>query len=529
MKQLNASEFLREIFFPLRSRNNHNYPHFRQFAWFIGAGCSRSSGIPAASELVTYWEKEFPLASGNSTFDKIAERFPGRLTFQKAIEDVCSQGMPGWGYYVLAQLMTHPVLQGRFNIALTTNFDDLLLTALYWYGYLDDEYRLLPRHVPESTLSRFIQSDDKNPIIIPLHGTAQFEPLSDIASQKERLQGFETHLSRILKGRALIVIGYGGNDLGVSKMFLNLAELDSTVFSESIYWVSSTAPSLPWLDNLELRYRIPVKWVSVDTFENLMAEFVHFFMAPSWCGKEESRDYQKIYQHIEDELNLSEANLSNSAGWPKWNNVQNRLKSDFRQYINRREAEDEARSQDSREGLALNGEVLSASSLEGTLDLAQSFNNDYALWRRQVVNILQDNYNLSLNPLKLAESSTRTVFSTADNQMVVVILCSKNHSKTDEYERYWFGFHGYQQNACKAANEAYVLLVCGAPEPKQILRIPFKALSQYVFDTTEKSNPIQSFWHIRILKKDEHWNLLVKSYKNGQGYDNQDVTEFALM
>lgn len=127
------------------------------FTWFLGAGCSRSSGILDAGGLVEKWLRELFELQGNSgadfdawltsnfpTYDAkrpallyaptFARRHPSPVERQREIEMICSRGEPAYGYATLAQLLSHKDY-GRFcNTVLTTNFDDLIADALYLYG-----------------------------------------------------------------------------------------------------------------------------------------------------------------------------------------------------------------------------------------------------------------------------------------------------------------------------------------------------------------------------------------------------------
>jgi hypothetical protein len=123
------------------------------FTWFLGAGCSRSSGILDAGGLVEKWLRELFDLQGNSgtgfetwitsnfpSFEvkspalsyalTFARRHPSPVERQREIEMICSRGEPAYGYATLAQLLSHQDF-GRFcNTVLTTNFDDLIADAL---------------------------------------------------------------------------------------------------------------------------------------------------------------------------------------------------------------------------------------------------------------------------------------------------------------------------------------------------------------------------------------------------------------
>jgi hypothetical protein len=131
--------------------------HQQSFTWFLGAGCSISSGIMDAGGLVDKWllelhelqdsseqsfeawrQNKFPTYDPNNRAMLYASAFESRHPFpadrQREIEMICAKGEPGYGYATLAQLLSHAEY-GRFcNTVLTTNFDDQIADALYLYG-----------------------------------------------------------------------------------------------------------------------------------------------------------------------------------------------------------------------------------------------------------------------------------------------------------------------------------------------------------------------------------------------------------
>src|SRR5205085_6825914 len=143
-----------------------------RFAFFLGAGASRQSGIPTATEMIrhfkeqiierscpdglktieekTKWltEQDWYLAEGNE-YCKCFERFEAKeIGRQRYIENIIEKREPSFGYVVLANLMA----SGHINTIITTNFDDLVYSActtftglrpiVYAYGIMASELRL---------------------------------------------------------------------------------------------------------------------------------------------------------------------------------------------------------------------------------------------------------------------------------------------------------------------------------------------------------------------------------------------------
>ncbi|HEX6183554.1 MAG TPA: hypothetical protein VFZ44_06555, partial [Pyrinomonadaceae bacterium] len=117
-----------------------------RFAFLLGAGASRQSGIPTAAEMIQHFKEQIILQRGpdglktddekekwlseqdwfraeGSAYCKCFERFePKEIGRQRYIESIIEKREPSFGYVVLANLMA----QGLINTIITTNFDDLV-------------------------------------------------------------------------------------------------------------------------------------------------------------------------------------------------------------------------------------------------------------------------------------------------------------------------------------------------------------------------------------------------------------------
>lgn len=270
-----------------------------QFALLLGAGASASSGIPVASKLVADWLVELYHQSRSGTdqtdydprtldaaiewaserfpevpFDRealgaaystvILERHPSEEARQRTFHELCAAKRPGFGYAAIALLMSgaYKVPAGQalprdaFNVALTTNFDDLLTVALHLWGHRR------PLVVNHDGLARFASVTSPDPIVVHLHGAYQTE-LRNTTSELATLRGvLSGRVRNLLSDRDLVVIGYGGHDPGVSKL---LASVDD--YRRTVWWLSRRPPSPSdalntWLDGLSSKV-----WVPIDSFD----------------------------------------------------------------------------------------------------------------------------------------------------------------------------------------------------------------------------------------------------------------------
>jgi protein O-mannosyl-transferase len=258
-----------------------------KFAFFLGAGCSVSSGIPAAKELVIKWLKIFYFeetgkeASKNESEYKqwlsgkypefteencsklygkvIKDLFPHKAERKAEFERLIQNKDPAFGYGVLAQLVGNSPRGEYCNIILTTNFDDLVADALYIYS------RRKPLVVAHESLTGFIRLTSKTPIVIKLHGDVILDIENTDDETKQIAEPLKNKLRDILKETGIIFIGYGGNDEGVLKI---LNGLPKDHIKNGVYWVNEQLPDnkefLQWLRDRE------AIWVKVDDFDKLM-------------------------------------------------------------------------------------------------------------------------------------------------------------------------------------------------------------------------------------------------------------------
>jgi len=169
----------------------------KRFAFFLGAGCSISSGIPGAGSLVKdYWLprlSEFIAPDRKDADSWIKDEFPDydpknpagsyglvleRLFLnaedrQREIEHLCDGRFPGFGYAVLATLIAK--YGGSFNVVVTTNFDDLVSDALYLFT------RARPLVIGHESLASYIRPTRTRPLVVKIHGDARLSPQNTIA------------------------------------------------------------------------------------------------------------------------------------------------------------------------------------------------------------------------------------------------------------------------------------------------------------------------------------------------------------
>jgi Tfp pilus assembly protein PilF len=262
LREIDAQHFSRE----LRGRTESG----SQFVFLLGAGASRSSGIPTGGELVREWLIRFWSEAKGATpreaeenFSEVADWardvympalvetnlgasygqaiesfFPTEALRANEIHRLCTRAEPGFAYAFLAKLIESGIPEGSsgpgaFPAVLTTNFDDLVSVAMTWWS----ERR--PRVVTDAALGHHIDLHGPDPLIVHLHGAYQLKPLNTSSETSGFRPPMVSRLQSILAGKGLIFVGYGGHDLSVCKL---LTDLPPTHCSHGVYWVASEMP-----------------------------------------------------------------------------------------------------------------------------------------------------------------------------------------------------------------------------------------------------------------------------------------------
>jgi Tfp pilus assembly protein PilF len=254
-----------------------------KYAFFLGAGCSITSGIPAAAKLVRdYWlPKLAKLHTGDekhaeewatqyfgdykpgnpaASYSKVMEeRFDAAQKRQEEIERITRNGKPGYGYSALARLLSHEKHGPRCNVVLTTNFDDLVAEALYLFGR--EEAR--PLVIGHEALMSFVRVTRTAPMVVKLHHDRHLVP-KNAANEINQLAGHVCQaLHNVLQERGLIFMGYGGADPSIIKALWDL----QGGLPYGVYWVNDSEPEAElreWLIKRE------ATWVKHRDFDQAM-------------------------------------------------------------------------------------------------------------------------------------------------------------------------------------------------------------------------------------------------------------------
>jgi Tfp pilus assembly protein PilF len=278
--------------------DNHRY------TFFLGAGCSISSGIPGASDLVKQWLPQLKQietgtpddcetwAESTYAYDRnapakvyaqiMAKRFHHETERQMEIERLVADKYPGYGYAVFAGLLGHKEKWGEFsNRVLTTNFDHLVADALYLFSAIK------PLVIGHESLSGFIKQSRKSPLVVKVHGDAQFAPMNTEIETKQLAESLAEKVQSIVSEGGIIFLGYGGNDESIAQALAKIPSLRAPAF-----WVNTSPPGNPIL--AEWLSKQNAIWVKHSDFDRLMLLMQKHFDLPMPDERRHSPAFENV-------------------------------------------------------------------------------------------------------------------------------------------------------------------------------------------------------------------------------------------
>jgi hypothetical protein len=129
-----------------------------------------------------------------------------------------------------------------------------------------------------------------------------------------------------------------------------------------------------------------------------------------------------------------------------------------------------------------------------------------------------------LHNVQLARK-TKTMYQTADQNMRIVSLVSRDYEKREESPdpskgSFWYGFRDYQKEFIEESQNGYVVLGCGTPD--DMLEIPSAEVNTWLerLNTSTKSTGTVH-WHFHVYRVDDKYYLEQK-----QGFGRIEITKF---
>lgn len=291
-REISLEEVVSEIYEDVNKENCDS-----KYIFFLGAGSSKSSGIPLASELAKEWYKElkkqkikFTKFIESNKLENIDEKnynfgdiyfkvfetlFPSHYDQQKEIQRITENKTPSLGYYVLSEVMQ----KAQFNVVITTNFDNLIQDALIYSG---NKRALVITH---QDLAKFIDRGN-TPLIIKIHGDAHIHPFNNSKNTNEIPEELRISIQNLFTNAKVVFLGYKGNDKSISNLLEGCKRIDQ------VYWFGSSTPLgsklEKWWENLEVK-----TYVKVRDFDKVMGLLESTFGFPK-------PDFQKRADELEN-------------------------------------------------------------------------------------------------------------------------------------------------------------------------------------------------------------------------------------
>ena len=279
-----------------------------KYAFFLGAGCSVSSGIPVCSTLIekdwlpklfeienygdvnykdwyeTQKEKYDSENAADIYGNVISRLFKTPQQRQNEIERICKGTLPGFGYGVLSMLVSSQ--REKFNVITTTNFDSLVSDAMFLFT----NYH--PLVISHESLADFIRPTTSKPIIIKLHHDAKLAPCNTSAEVGKIAPEMQEKFQSLMYDRGLIFIGYGGNDEGIYQM---LNQLPQIALPYGVYWINGEEPNSiirPWLEKRN------AFWINQLDFDEFMLIIKDEFDLPDPDRKHIDQVFNNYYEKL---------------------------------------------------------------------------------------------------------------------------------------------------------------------------------------------------------------------------------------
>ncbi|MBI1388196.1 MAG: SIR2 family protein [bacterium] len=270
--------------------------------WFLGAGTSRSSGLPAAADLIWDLKRQYYCAKENQDVQahnvsnhaikaKIQSYFTGKgcpkvwsnEEYSYYFELMFGEDYAAQQSYIQDQMSPEKVTltigpralaslleMGRSRLVFTTNFDDVLEDA---YAAVAGK-NLTPFNLEGSYAALEALNAERFPVYAKIHGDFRYQKIKnlskDLLSNDEKIQEcFVAAASRY----GLIVAGYSGRDSNVMAM-LEMALAQPNPFPHGIWWTvpqaSSAAPAVvTFIEEARLR-GIKAYIVETGTFDLML-------------------------------------------------------------------------------------------------------------------------------------------------------------------------------------------------------------------------------------------------------------------
>lgn len=274
----------------------------QNFAWLLGAGASRTAGLPTAEDVIWDMKRRYYCREENQDISRHdiqnpavrsciqsfvdSKGFPGRWTeneYSTYFEKIFGKDDERQRKYLKAILTEDKITLSVGNrvlgallssqlcrLVFTTNFDTVVEKAVAEVsGQSISAYHLEGSHVANEALN-----NEEFPIYCKLHGDFRYDSLKNLP---EALKTQNAELSKCLMNAGnrfgFIVAGYSGRDKSVMNLFHEVLK-SSNPFPHGLFWVGIKGSEIPpSADNL-LRAAsdagVNAQYIPIETYDAFM-------------------------------------------------------------------------------------------------------------------------------------------------------------------------------------------------------------------------------------------------------------------
>jgi len=274
----------------------------QNFAWFLGAGASRTAGLPTANDVIWYMKRRYYCLEENQ--DITRQDIQNKAVRARIQDFMASKGFPElWSeneyttYFekifgddserqrkFLKKILSEDnvtlsignrvfgamVAEGFCRVAFTTNFDSVVEKAVAEVaGQSLSAYHIEGSHVASKALD-----NEEFPIYCKLHGDFRYDSLKNLSVD---LLTQNSDLSKCLENAGnrfgFIVAGYSGRDQSVMDLFYTVLESNNP-FPHGLFWTGIKGSAIPpAVESLLARAQekgVNAQYIPIETFDTLL-------------------------------------------------------------------------------------------------------------------------------------------------------------------------------------------------------------------------------------------------------------------
>ena len=274
----------------------------RNYAWFLGAGASRTAGLPTAMDLIWDLKREIYCSEENQD---IARQDIHNNAVRERIQSYCdSRGFPpqwaddeytayfertfgqdkeGQRQYLQRKLAEQHVslcvgnrvfgalmAAGLARVAFTTNFDTVVEKAVAEMG----GQSLSPYHLEGDHAANAALNNEEYPLYCKLHGDFRYDNLKNLALDlQQQNEALSDCLINAANRFGFVVAGYSGRDDSIMRLFHRALE-SPNAFPHGLYWTvmkgTEAPPSVSRLIKHATAIGVDAYVVETQTFDAFM-------------------------------------------------------------------------------------------------------------------------------------------------------------------------------------------------------------------------------------------------------------------